>query len=60
MIIRICIIKTLLGKTLVKEKDYNIILDYYNCLVKNLVSKTQWNETWTNGKRAQRSDILIN
>ena len=42
MIIRICLIKTLLGKTLLKEKDYNIFLDYYNCLVKNLTSKTQW------------------
>ena len=27
MIIRICLIKTLLGKTLVKEKEYNILLD---------------------------------
>ena len=41
MIIRICLIKTLLGKTLVKEKEYNILLDYYNYLVKNLASKTQ-------------------
>ena len=45
MIIRICLIKTLLGKTLwektlVKEKEYNILLDYYNCLVKNFASKT--------------------
>ena len=46
MIIRIYLIKTLLGKTqwektIVKEKEFNTILDYYNCLVKNLVSKTQ-------------------
>ena len=41
MIIRICLIKTLLEKTLVKEKEYDILLDYYNCLVKNLASKTQ-------------------
>ena len=27
-------------KTLVKEKEYNILLDYYNYLVKNIVSKT--------------------
>ena len=46
MIIKICLIKTLLGKTpwektLVKEKEYNILLDHYNCLVKNLANKTQ-------------------
>ena len=41
MIIRICFIKTLLGKALVKEKEYNILLDYYKCLVTNLASKTQ-------------------
>ena len=41
MIIKICLIKTLLGKTLVKKKKYNIILNYYNCLVKNLTSKPQ-------------------
>ena len=34
-----------MGKTLVKEKEYNIILDYYNRLVKNLASKTQWDKT---------------
>ena len=40
MIIRIRLIKILLGKTLVKKKEYNIILNYYNCLVKNLTNKT--------------------
>ena len=50
MIIRICRIKTLIGKTLVKEKEYNILLNYYNCLIKNL----------DEGKRVQCSDILIN
>ena len=49
-----------MGKTIVKEKEYNIILDYYNYLVKNLINKTQWNKTWTKEKRVQRSDILIN
>ena len=60
MIITICLVKTLLGKTLMKEKEYNIFLDYYNCLVKNLFSKTQWDKTWTKEKRVQRNDILIN
>ena len=65
MIIRICLIKTLLGKTpwkktLVKEKEYNILLDSHNYLVKNLASKTQWDKTWTKEKKVQRSDILIN
>ena len=50
MIIRICLIKTLLGKTLVKEKEYNILLDYYNYLVKNLASKTQFDKNWMKGK----------
>ena len=45
MIIRICLIKTLLGKTLMKEKEYNILLDYYNCFVKNLASETYWDKT---------------
>ena len=65
MIIRICLIKTLvgknpIGKTLVKEKEYNMFFDYYNCLIKNPVSKTQWDKTWTKEKRVQHSDILIN
>ena len=34
-----------MGKTLVKEKEYNILSDYYNCLIKNFVSKTQWDKT---------------
>ena len=54
MIIRICLIKTLLGKTLLKEKEYNILLDYYNYLVKNLASKT-----WTKEKRVQYIHIII-
>ena len=49
-----------MGKTLVKEKEYNILLDYYNYLVKNLISKTQWDKTWTKEKRVQRNNILIN
>ena len=64
MIIRICLVKTLLGKTLwektlVKEKEYNILLDYYNYLVKNLASKTQWDKTWTKEKRVQYIHIII-
>ena len=59
MIIIICFIKTLLEKTLVKEKEYNILLDY-NCPIKNLVSKTQKDKTCTKGKRVYHSDILIN
>ena len=60
MIIKICLIKTLLGKTLwkktlVKEKEYNILLDYYNCLVKNLTSKTHWDKTWTKEKECSIS-----
>ena len=42
-----------MGKTIVKEKEYNILLDYYNCLVKNLASKTYWDKTWTKEKRVQ-------
>ena len=46
MIIRICLIKILLGKTLWEKnpsegKIVQYLLDYYNCLVKNLASKTQ-------------------
>ena len=57
MIIRICLIKTLLGKslwekTLVKEKEYNILLDYYNCLVKNFASKTHQDKNWTKEKKS--------
>ena len=57
MIIRIYLIKTLLGKTLwektlMNEKKYNILLDYYNCFVKNLASKTQWDKTWTKEKKS--------
>ena len=64
MIIRICLIKTLLGKTpwektLVKEKEYNILLDYYNCLVKNLASKTQWDKTGTKEKKCSISILSI-
>ena len=44
-----------MGKTLVKEKEYNILLDYYNCLVKNLASKTQWDKTWTKEKKCSIS-----
>ena len=55
MIITVCFIKTLQGKTLVKEKQCNILFDYYNCLVKNLTSKTQWDKTWTKEKRVQLS-----
>ena len=40
-----------MGKTVVKEKEYNILFYYYNYLVKNLVSKTQWDKTWTKGKK---------
>ena len=54
MIIRIRLIKTLLGKTLVKKKEHNIILDYYNYLVKNLASKTQWDKPWTNEKKKKK------
>ena len=43
-----------------KKKKYNIFLNYYNCLVKNLVNKTQWDKTWTKEKIVQHSDILIN
>ena len=46
-------------KTLVKEKEYNIILDYYNCLVKNFASKTQWDKTWTKEKIVQYIHIII-
>ena len=59
MIIRICLIKTLLVKTLVKEKEYNILLDYYNCLVKNLASKTHWDKTWMKEKRKKECSISI-
>ena len=59
MIIRKCLIKTLLGKTLVKEKEYNILLNYYNCLVKNLASKTQWDKTWIKEKRVHYIHIII-
>ena len=60
MIIKICLIKTLLRKTLMKEKEYTILLYYYNYLIKNLVSKTQWDKTWTKEKRVQRNNIFIN
>ena len=43
-----------------KEKEYNIILDYYNYIIKNLANKTKWDKTWTKEKKVQRSDILIN
>ena len=65
MIIRICLIKTLLGKTLwekktlVKEKEYNILLNFYNCLIKNLASKIQWDKTWTKEKRVHYIHIII-
>ena len=36
-----------------KEKEYSILLDYYNCLVKNLTSKTQWNKIWTKEKKSE-------
>ena len=58
MVIRICFIKTLLGKTLVKEKEYKILLDYNNRLVKNLASKTQWDKTWMKEKRVQYIHII--
>ena len=48
-----------MGKTLVKEKEYNILLEYYNCLIKNLTSKTQWDKTWTKEKRVQYIHIII-
>ena len=41
-----------MGKTLVKKKKYNILLDYYNYLVKNLVSKTQWDKNLDEGKKS--------
>ena len=53
MIIRIYFIKILLGKTIVKKKEYNILLDYYNCLIKNLANKTQWDKIQTKEKRLQ-------
>ena len=64
MIIRICLVKTLLGKTLwektlVKEKEYNIFLDYCNCIVKNFANKTHWDKTWTKEKRVQYIHIII-
>ena len=43
-----------------KEKRVQYSMDYYNYLIKNLISKTQWDKTWTKEKRVQRSDILIN
>ena len=42
------------------KKKYNVLLDYYNCLIKNLANKTQWDKTWMKEKRVQCSDILIN
>ena len=41
-----------MGKTLVKEKEYNIILDYYNCLIKNLANKTKWDKNLDEGKKS--------
>ena len=41
-----------MGKTLVKEKECNILLDYYNCLVKNLAGKTQWDKNIDEGKKS--------
>ena len=41
-----------MGKTLVKEKKYNILLNYRNCFVKNIASKTQWDKTWTEEKKS--------
>ena len=34
-----------MGKTLMKEKQYNILFYDYNYLIKNFVSETQWNKT---------------
>ena len=48
-----------MGKTPVKEKEYNILLDYYSRLVKNLANKTQWDKTWTKEKRVQYIHIII-
>ena len=64
MIIRICLIKILLGKTLWEKnpsegKKVQYLLDYYNCLVKNLASKTQWDKTWTKEKIVQYIHIII-
>ena len=41
-----------MGKTLVKKKQYNILLDYYNCLVKNLASKAQWDKNLDKRKKS--------
>ena len=43
MIIRICLVKTLLGKTLMKEKLHNILLNFYDSSIKTLSVKP--NET---------------
>lgn len=51
-----------MGNTLIKEKEYNILLmflDFYVCLVKNLISRTQWEKHVMKG-RVQRNSILIN
>lgn len=42
-------------KTWVKEKEYNIILIFLynkNYLIKNHVSKAQWNKTWAKKKKS--------
>ena len=38
---------------------YNIILNYYNRIVKNLINKTQWNKTWMKGKRVQFAPLHV-
>lgn len=51
-----------MGNTLIKEKEYNILLmflDFYVCLVKNLISRTQWEKHVMKG-RVQWNNILIN
>ena len=32
-------------KILIKEKEYNIFLNYYNYFVKKFISKSQWDKT---------------
>ena len=35
-----------------KEKEYNIILDYYNYIIKNLANKTKWDKNLDEGKKS--------
>ena len=59
-----CLVKTLLGKTLwkkilVKEKEYTYLLIHtICCLIKNLARKTQWEKNPGQGKKSATRIIL--